>query len=73
MRHVENYSRERQATDDSTAHVHCMLDTYGHKTGGLGGLEVTCWPLVPKFAGSNPAEAVWIFQGEKKFSARLPS
>ena len=25
---------------------------------GFGGLEVTCWPLVPKFAGSNPAEAV---------------
>ena len=22
------------------------------------GLEVACWPLVPKFAGSNPAEAV---------------
>jgi hypothetical protein len=21
---------------------------------GFGGLEVTCWPLVPKFAGSNP-------------------
>ena len=25
---------------------------------GFGGLEVACWPLVPKFAGSNPAEAV---------------
>ena len=25
---------------------------------GFGGLEVVCWPLVPKFAGSNPAEAV---------------
>ena len=25
---------------------------------GLGGLEVACWPLVPKFVGSNPAEAV---------------
>ena len=23
---------------------------------GFGGLEVTCWPLVAKFAGSNPAE-----------------
>ena len=21
-------------------------------------LEVACWPLVPKFAGSNPTEAV---------------
>ena len=25
---------------------------------GFGGLDVACWPLVPKFAGSNPAEAV---------------
>jgi len=25
---------------------------------GFGGLGVTCWPLVPKFAGSNLAEAV---------------
>jgi hypothetical protein len=25
---------------------------------GFGGLEVACWPLVPKFAGSHPAEAV---------------
>ena len=32
---------------------------------GFGGLEVACWPLVPKFAGSNPAEAVGFFQGEK--------
>jgi hypothetical protein len=32
---------------------------------GFGGLEVACLPLVPKFTGSNPAEAVGIFQGEK--------
>ena len=25
---------------------------------GFGGLGVVCWPLVPKFTGSNPAEAV---------------
>jgi len=25
---------------------------------GFGGLEAACWPLVPKIAGSNPAEAV---------------
>ena len=25
---------------------------------GLSGLEVACWPLVPKFAGSNLAEAI---------------
>ena len=39
---------------------------------GFGGLEVACWPLVPKFAGSNPAEAVGFFRAEKS-SARLPS
>ena len=27
-------------------------------TSGFGGLEAACWPLVPKFAGSHPAEAV---------------
>ena len=29
---------------------------------GFGGLEVACWSLVPKFAGSNPAEAVEFFR-----------
>ena len=37
---------------------------------GFGGLEVACWPLVPKFAGSNPTEAVGFFRA-KKSSARL--
>ena len=32
---------------------------------GFGGLEVTCWPLVPKFAGSDPAEAVGFFRAKK--------
>jgi len=27
---------------------------------GFGGLEVACWPLVPKFVGSHPAKAVGI-------------
>ena len=39
---------------------------------GFGGLGVASWPLVPKIAGSNPAEAVG-FLGRKKSSARLPS
>jgi hypothetical protein len=39
---------------------------------GFGSLEVVCWPLVPKFAGSNPAEAVGHLRA-KKSSARLPS
>jgi len=28
---------------------------------GFGDLGVACWPLVPKIAGSNPAEAVGFF------------
>ena len=35
------------------------------------GLEVACWPLVPKFAGSNPAEAVGFFGAKKILS--MPS
>ena len=38
----------------------------------FGGIEVACWPLVPKFAGSNSGEAVGFFRA-KKSSARLPS
>ena len=32
---------------------------------GFGGAEVACWPLIPKFTGSNPAEAVGFLQGDK--------
>ena len=57
-----------------TSHV---LGLFGYATvymqhSGFGGLGVVCWPLVPKFAGSNPAEAVGFFSA-KKSSARLPS
>jgi hypothetical protein len=45
---------------------------YSYSPSGFGGLEVECWPLVPKIAGSNPAEAVGFFRA-KKSSARLPS
>jgi len=40
-----------------------ILESY-LKTIGFGGLWVACLPLVPKFAGSNPAEAVG-FLGRK--------
>jgi hypothetical protein len=40
----------------------CQVNFY---TGGLG---VACWPLVPKFAGSNPAEAVGFFKDEEILS-----
>ena len=44
-----------------------LLDILHRKTrfNGFGGLEVACWPLVPKFARSHPAEAVW-FLGRSK-------
>jgi hypothetical protein len=38
------------------------------KSRGNGGLEVACWPLVPKFVGSHPAEAVGIFKVKKVLS-----
>ena len=44
--------------------IHCLS--------GFCGLGVASWPLVPKFAGSNPAEAIGFLRA-KKFSARLPS
>jgi hypothetical protein len=37
-------------------------------TSGFGGLGVACCLSVPKFAGSNPAKGVRIFQGEKILS-----
>ena len=35
---------------------------------GFGGVEVACWPLVPKFAGSHPSEAVGFFRAKKILS-----
>jgi hypothetical protein len=35
------------------------------KKGGFGGADVACWPLIPKFAGSNSAEAVGFLKGDK--------
>jgi hypothetical protein len=31
----------------------------------FGSAEVACWPLIPKFSGSNPAEAVGFLKGDK--------
>jgi hypothetical protein len=45
---------------------------YNFNVSGFAGVGVACWPLVPKFAGSNQAEAV-VFLRAKKSSARLPS
>ena len=38
-----------------------IKQVYNQQFSGFGGLEVACWPLVPTFAGSNPAEAVGFF------------
>jgi len=39
-------------------------ETNGRDHSGFDGLDIACWPLVPKFAGSHPAEAVG-FLGRK--------
>jgi len=56
----------------SNGHIVAIFYSYIYIGNGFGGLEVACWPLVPKFAGSNPAEAVGFLRA-KKSSARLPS
>ena len=43
----------------SPPHHHHVLHS------GFGGLEVACWPLVSKFAGSKPAEAVGFLRVNK--------
>ena len=57
--------------DHTHTDTSCMYE-YIYIYSGFGGLGVACWPLVPKFAGSNPAEAVGFLRAEKS-SARLPS
>jgi hypothetical protein len=38
---------------------------FPHNLSGFVGAEVACWPLIPKFAVSNPAEAVGFLNGDK--------
>jgi hypothetical protein len=40
-----------QASDKIETQITCIHSSFG-------GLEVVCWPLVPKFVGSHPAKAV---------------
>ena len=61
---TSGYYSRRQV--DCTIHSGILLFS------GFGGLGVAYWPLVHKFAGSNPAEAVGFLRA-KKSSARLPS
>jgi hypothetical protein len=36
----------------------CVIISTKPTSSGFGGLEIACWPLVPKFAGSHRVEAV---------------
>ena len=63
---IQRFCGWRQQVHSKHWYVHTQVSY------GFCGLEVACWPLVPKFAGSNPAEAVGPFRA-KKSSARLPS
>jgi len=47
------------------------FSTLSHKQNGFGGPEVACWPLVPKFASSNPAEAVGFLRAKKSFGGEV--
>jgi hypothetical protein len=58
--------------DNFGSKAHFLWQLARFKVSGFGGLGVACWPLGPKFAGSNPAEAVGFLRA-KKPSARLPS
>ena len=51
---------------DMVAYLLSLFLTMPHSS--FSGLEVACWPLVPKFAGSNPAEAVGFLTVKKILS-----
>ena len=46
-------------------HIKFRRQRITQKKSGFGDLEVACWPLVPKFAGSNPAEAIGFLRANK--------
>ena len=52
-------------TCEVCGHLNLLKQKKTLRTSGFGGLEVVCWHLVPKFAGSNPAEAVGFFRTKK--------
>ena len=51
---VGMHDKEGRATTDMVS-KNLLLVMFLH---GFSGLGVACWPLVPKFVGSNPAEAI---------------
>jgi hypothetical protein len=54
-------SKESKAYGQGTDKFIVDILGYIRIDSGFGGLEVACWPLVPDFAGSNPAEAIGVF------------
>ena len=52
FRYVAHMLRHSYRTQTLKMNSVCSSET------SFGGLEVACWPLVPKFAGSNPAEKI---------------
>jgi hypothetical protein len=49
----------------STLRALTSSQTINTTLSGFGRAEVACWPLIPKFAGSNPDEAVGFLKGDK--------
>ena len=58
----------REITNTEMALLADREDTGCSLLTGFGGLEVACCPLVPKFADSNPTEAVGFFRAKKILS-----
>jgi hypothetical protein len=48
-----------------------IQNIFNYTCSGFGGLEDACWRLVPKFAGSNPAEAIGFFRAQNPQHAFL--
>jgi hypothetical protein len=48
--------------------IHLTEGWVSTRASSFGGLEVVCWPLVPKFVGTNPAEAVGFFRVKKSLA-----
>ena len=59
IKHMISLGKEIFGFGINVGHKVCMCGC------GFGGLEVACWPLVPKFASSNPTEAVGFFRAKK--------
>jgi len=65
--HCSRSARNKQSKTLYLLHIYAhmltilcknLTNALTNANSGFGGLEVACWPLVPKFAGSHLAEAV---------------